>query len=73
VKLYGQIPNSNKKDIDVAVLSAAESVPILVVLLQPAEKRFTILNKIAELIDENVDALALWQKQMTTENRLWLK
>jgi len=68
-EIYGQIPNSNKKDIDVAVLSAQKAFPSW--STSNLEKRFTILNKIAELIDENVDALALAE---TNDNGkpLWL-
>ena len=68
-EIYGQIPNSNKKDIDVAVMSAQKAFPLW--STSNLEKRFTILNKIAELIDENVDALALAE---TNDNGkpLWL-
>ena len=51
-KVYGQIPDSNSKDVDVAVMDAKKAFPAWSVL--PVEKRFTILNKIAELIDENI-------------------
>jgi aminomuconate-semialdehyde/2-hydroxymuconate-6-semialdehyde dehydrogenase len=68
-EVYGQIPDSNEKDIDVAVKAAQKAFPAWSVL--PAEKRFTILNKIAELIEQNMDELAIAE---TTDNGkpLWL-
>ncbi|HMK02805.1 MAG TPA: aldehyde dehydrogenase family protein, partial [Ferruginibacter sp.] len=67
--VYGQIPDSNAKDIDIAVKAAKKAFPQWSVL--PAEKRFLILNKIAGLIDENADELALAE---TNDNGkpLWL-
>ena len=67
--VYGQIPDSNDKDIEVAVAAAKKAFPAWSVL--PAEKKFIILNKIAELIDENHDELALAE---TNDNGkpLWL-
>ena len=67
--VYGQIPDSNSKDIDIAVKAAKKAFPAWSVL--PAEKRFLILNKIAELIDENSAELALAE---TNDNGkpLWL-
>ncbi len=67
--VVGQIPNSNKKDIDVAVAAAKKAFPAWSVTT--TEKRFIILNKIAELIDENLEALALAE---TNDNGkpLWL-
>ena len=55
--VYGQIPDSNTKDIDIAVKAAKKAFPEWSVL--PAEKRFLILNKVAELIDENAGELAM--------------
>jgi len=67
--VYGQIPDSNSKDIDIAVKAAKKAFPAWAVL--PVEKRFLILNKIAELIDENAHELALAE---TNDNGkpLWL-
>ncbi|MBP6022355.1 aldehyde dehydrogenase [Ferruginibacter sp.] len=67
--VVGQIPNSNKKDIDVAVAAAKKAFPAWSVMA--TEKRFIILNKIAELIDENLEALAVAE---TNDNGkpLWL-
>lgn len=68
-EIVGQIPNSNKKDIDVAVAAAKKAFPAW--STTATEKRFIILNKIAELIDENLEALALAE---TNDNGkpLWL-
>ncbi len=68
-EIYGQIPDSNEKDIDVAVHAAKKAFPAWSVT--PAEKRFKILNRIAEFIDENLDELALAE---TNDNGkpLWL-
>lgn len=64
-----QIPESNEKDITEAVTAAKRAFPLWSVT--PVEKRFQVLNKIAELIDANLDALALAE---TTDNGkpLWL-
>jgi aminomuconate-semialdehyde/2-hydroxymuconate-6-semialdehyde dehydrogenase len=68
-EVYGQIPDSNEKDIDIAV-SAAEKA-LLAWASTPAEKKFGILNKIADLIDAHAEALALVE---TNDNGkpLWL-
>ena len=65
----GQIPDSNAKDIDVAVKAAKKAFAGWSTLA--VEKRFIILNKIAELIDEHLDKLALAE---TNDNGkpLWL-
>lgn len=60
---YGQIPNSNAEDVDAAVKAAQKAFPSWSV--STAESRFKILNRIAELIDENLDVLALAE---TTDN-----
>ncbi|MBK8611631.1 MAG: aldehyde dehydrogenase [Chitinophagaceae bacterium] len=67
--VYGQIPDSNAKDIDLTVKAAKKAFPAWSVL--PVEKKFIILNKIAELIEENSDELALAE---TNDNGkpLWL-
>lgn len=68
-EVYGQIPDSNNKDIDAAVLAAKKAFPAW--SNTPVHDRFKILNRIAELIDENLDALALAE---TNDNGkpLWL-
>lgn len=67
--VYGQIPDSNEKDVEIAVQAAKKAFPEWSVT--PLEKRFGILNRIAELIDENLEALALAE---TNDNGkpLWL-
>src|SRR5687767_1936859 len=66
---YGQVPDSNEKDVDAAVQAAKTAFPIWSVT--PVEERFKILNHIAELIDANLDQLALAE---TNDNGkpLWL-
>ncbi len=68
-EMYGQIPDSNTKDINVAVKAAKKAFPSW--STTSAEKRFIILNKIAELIEANLDELALAE---TNDNGkpLWL-
>lgn len=68
-EVVGQIPDSNQKDVEVAVHAAQKVFPTWSVT--PVEQRFKILNRIAELIVENIDALALAE---TNDNGkpLWL-
>jgi len=68
-EVFAQIPDSNEQDIDAAVLAAQQAFSSWSVT--PVEERFKILNRIAELIDENIEALALAE---TTDNGkpLWL-
>lgn len=68
-ELYSQTPDSNSGDIQAAVSAAKAAFPIWSVT--PAEERFRILNRIAQLIDDNLDALALAE---TNDNGkpLWL-
>lgn len=67
--VYGQIPDSNKKDIEEAVGAAKAAFPAW--STTPLEERFKILNRIAELIDEHLEILALTE---TNDNGkpLWL-
>lgn len=66
---YSLTPDSNSKDVDVAVAAAQAAFPKW--STTPTEERFRILNRIAELIDQNLDALALAE---TNDNGkpLWL-
>ncbi len=66
---FGQIPDSNHEDVELAVKAAEKAFAAWSVT--SAETRFKILNKIAELIDEHLDELALAE---TTDNGkpLWL-
>ena len=68
-EVVGQIPDSNEKDVEVAVHAAQKAFPSWSVT--PVETRFKILNRIAELIEENLDELALAE---TNDNGkpLWL-
>ncbi len=68
-EVYGQIPDCNEKDIQAAVHAAQKAFSSWSVT--PVEKRFSILNRIAELIDDNLDELALAE---TNDNGkpLWL-
>lgn len=68
-EICGQIPDSNKKDVDAAVLAAKKVFPEWSTM--PVEKRFMILNRIAELIDVHLEEFALAE---TNDNGkpLWL-
>jgi aminomuconate-semialdehyde/2-hydroxymuconate-6-semialdehyde dehydrogenase len=68
-ELIGQIPESNEKDVAEAVNAAAKAFPQWSVT--PVEKRFRLLNAVAELIDQHIDELALAE---TNDNGkpLWL-
>ena len=68
-EIVGQIPESNEKDINIAVEAAKKAFSTWSV--SPVEQRFRILNRIAELIEENLDELALAE---TNDNGkpLWL-
>ena len=68
-EVVGQIPDSNEKDVNIAVDAAKKAFPSWSVTA--VEERFKILNRIAELIDANLDELALAE---TNDNGkpLWL-
>ena len=68
-EVFTQIPESNDQDINEAVEVAKNAFPTWSVT--PVEDRFKILNRIADLIDENLASLALAE---TTDNGkpLWL-
>jgi aminomuconate-semialdehyde/2-hydroxymuconate-6-semialdehyde dehydrogenase len=68
-EIYSQTPDSDKDDIEFAVGAAKAAFPKW--SGTPAEEKFKILNRIAELIDNNLDALALAE---TNDNGkpLWL-
>jgi aminomuconate-semialdehyde/2-hydroxymuconate-6-semialdehyde dehydrogenase len=51
------VPDSTQEDVDAAVLAAKKAFPSW--STTAAEQRFLILNKIAALIDEHLDVLAL--------------
>ncbi len=68
-EVYNQTPDSDAKDVEEAVGAARIAFPAW--STAPVEERFKILNRIAELIDENLEALALAE---TNDNGkpLWL-
>ena len=68
-EVYGSIPNSNEQDVQLAVDAATQAFENW--SNTPVEKRFIVLNKIAELIDTNLDALAL-AETIDNGKPLWL-
>jgi len=68
-EIYSHTPDSDIADVEEAVGAAKMAFKIW--STTPAEERFKILNRIAELIDENLDVLALAE---TNDNGkpLWL-
>jgi aminomuconate-semialdehyde/2-hydroxymuconate-6-semialdehyde dehydrogenase len=68
-RVYGKIPDSDEKDVELAVQEAAIALPAWRAM--PSEKRFEILNRIAAIIDENIDALALAESN-DNGKPLWL-
>ncbi len=68
-EVVGQIPDSNEKDINIAVESAKKAFPAWSV--SPVEQRFRIPNRIAELIEENLDELAIAETN-DNDKPLWL-
>src|SRR5688572_27617493 len=68
-ELSGQIPDSNEQDVDFCVRAAKAAYPSWSVT--PNEERFTLLNRIANLIDKYSEELALAE---TNDNGkpLWL-
>ena len=68
-ELIGKVPDSNENDVAVAVDFAKQAFPRWSVT--PVEKRFQVLNRIAEIIDDHAEQLALAE---TTDNGkpLWL-
>jgi len=67
--VYTHTPDSDSADVEQAVAAARAAFPAW--SATPAEKRFQMLNRIAELIDTHLDALALAE---TNDNGkpLWL-
>ncbi len=60
-EVYSQTPDSDARDVDFAAGAAKAAFPAW--STTPAEERFKVLNRIAELIDKNLDALALAETQ----------
>ncbi|MGB8191262.1 MAG: aldehyde dehydrogenase family protein, partial [Chitinophagaceae bacterium] len=55
-EILTRIPDSDERDVDVAVQAAKKAFPAWSVM--PSEQRFQVLNRIATLIDENLEKLA---------------
>ena len=68
-KVYGQVPESNEKDVQLAVKAAKKAFADWSIM--PSEKRFILLNKIAELIDEHDEELAV-AESTDSGKPLWL-
>lgn len=68
-EVWSHTPDSNEKDINAAVLAAQKAFPAW--SITPVETKFKILNRIADLIIENLEVLALAE---TNDNGkpLWL-
>ncbi|HET6723094.1 MAG TPA: aldehyde dehydrogenase [Chitinophagaceae bacterium] len=68
-EVYGQVPDSDEKDVKAGVHAAQKAFSAW--SISPVEERFKILNRIADLIDANLDELALAE---TNDNGkpLWL-
>lgn len=67
--VFGKIPDSDDQDVMAAVKAAEKALPGW--KNTSAETRFTILNRIAEIIDANLDALALAESN-DNGKPLWL-
>jgi aminomuconate-semialdehyde/2-hydroxymuconate-6-semialdehyde dehydrogenase len=68
-EVFTKLPDSNEKDIAIAVNAAKKAFTEWSVT--PAETRFQILNRIASLIDENLDKLAM-AETIDNGKPLWL-
>jgi aminomuconate-semialdehyde/2-hydroxymuconate-6-semialdehyde dehydrogenase len=68
-EVFAQIPDSNEQDVELAVTAAKKA--FITWSKTTTEERFKILNRIADLIDENLETLALAE---TNDNGkpLWL-
>ena len=68
-EVSGHIPDSGEKDVNAAVQAAAGAFAAW--SMTSVDERFRILNKIADLIDKNLDVLALAETN-DTGKPLWL-
>ena len=68
-EIFCQIPDSDERDIEVAVHVAQKAFPAW--SISPVEERFKILNRIAELIEAHLEELALAETN-DTGKPLWL-
>jgi aminomuconate-semialdehyde/2-hydroxymuconate-6-semialdehyde dehydrogenase len=68
-EIFCQVPDSDERDVNAAVHAAEKAFPSW--SSTSVEKRFIILNRIAELIDENLDELAM-AETIDSGKPLWL-
>ncbi len=68
-EIFCQVPDSDESDIEIAVRAAENVFPEW--SNYPPEKKFTILNRVAELIEENLETLAHAETQ-DNGKPLWL-
>jgi aminomuconate-semialdehyde/2-hydroxymuconate-6-semialdehyde dehydrogenase len=68
-EVYGQVPDSNEKDVNAAVDAAKRAFEGW--SNTSVEERFRILNRIADLVDENLEALAFAETN-DSGKPLWL-
>lgn len=68
-KVFAQIPNSTQEDLENAVVSAKNAFPIWSKM--PVEKRSKVLHKLADLIEANLDDMALMESR-DNGKPLWL-
>jgi len=68
-EVYGQLPASNQQDVDAAVTAAKQAFASW--STTPLADRFTVLNRIADLIDEQLEELALAETN-DSGKPLWL-
>ncbi|HPG12281.1 MAG TPA: aldehyde dehydrogenase family protein, partial [Chitinophagaceae bacterium] len=68
-QVYGQIPDSLKRDVDAAVHAAQKVFPLW--SITSVDERFRLLNRIADIIDANLEELALAESN-DNGKPLWL-
>ena len=68
-KVFAQIPNSSQEDLDNAVAAAKDAFPIWSTM--SVDKRSRILHKLADLIEDHLDDLALMESR-DNGKPLWL-
>lgn len=68
-EVLASVPNSTQEDLDLAVAAADGAFPIWSKM--PVDKRSRILHKLADLIEENLDDLALMESR-DNGKPLWL-
>ncbi|WP_420317554.1 aldehyde dehydrogenase [Ekhidna sp.] len=68
-KIFAQIPNSSQEDLDKAVEASKNAFPIWSTMA--VDKRSRILHKLADLIEQNLDDLAIMESR-DNGKPLWL-